>query len=75
MADPNLEAAAIVISRISQPFEGASLRVLYLVEKVCCQLMGKDTPQVLMDLTVFMFALLSMTDVEYQLWRSGIPYT
>ena len=28
-----------------------------------------------MDLLEFMLALLSMTNVKYHLWRSGIPYT
>lgn len=28
-----------------------------------------------MDPSMFMLAPLSMTDAEYQLWRSGIPYT
>lgn len=67
IVDPNLEAATIVISRITQHFEGASLRVLYLAERVRCQLMGRDAPQVLMDPLVFMLALLFMTDNEYQL--------
>lgn len=65
--DPNLEAATIVISRITQHFEGTGLRVLYLAERVRCQLMGGDAPQVLMDPLVFMLALLFMTDNEYQL--------
>ena len=73
--NPNLEAAAIIISRITQPFEGASLRVLYLVERVCYQLVGEDAPQVPMDPPMFMLTLMSMTDIEYQLWRNGIPYT
>ncbi|KAK9996702.1 hypothetical protein SO802_021388 [Lithocarpus litseifolius] len=33
VADPNLEAAAIVASRISQPLKGARLRVIYLAER------------------------------------------
>ena len=45
------------------------MRVLYLAEKVRCQLVGGDA------LPVFMLALLSITDAEYQLWRSDIPYT
>jgi len=51
------------------------MRVLYLVERVRLHLVGGDAPQVLMDPPMFMFASFSMTDVEYQLWRSGIPYT
>ena len=27
-----------------------------------------------MDPSLFMLALLSMTDAEYQMWKSGIPY-
>ena len=75
VADPNLEAIAIVISGITQPFKGAGLRVLYLVERIRLHLVGGDALQVLMDPPVFMFAPFSMTDIEYQLWRSGIPYT
>ena len=36
IVDPNLEAFAIVLSRITQPFEGSGLRVLYLAERVRC---------------------------------------
>ena len=36
--------AAIVATRITQPIEGVGLRVIYLVERVCCQLAGKDEP-------------------------------
>ena len=67
--------AAIAVSGVTQTFEGVGLRVLYLVERERCQLVGEDVPQVPMDPPVFMLAPLSMTDVEYQLWRSGIPYT
>ena len=74
IADPNLEAAAFVTSGITQPFEGVGLRVLYLAERVCCLLVGKDVPQIPMDPPVFILASLSMTDAEYQLWRNGIPY-
>lgn len=75
VVDPNSEAVTIDISRITQLFEGAGLRVLYLVERVCCQLVGGDAPQVPMDPLVFMLAPLYMTNAESQLWRSGIPYT
>ena len=34
--DPNLEVAAIVTSKITQPFEGDGLKLLYLVERMCC---------------------------------------
>ena len=60
--------------RITQSLEGADLRVLYLAERVCYQLVGTDAPRVLMDPPQFMLALLSMTNDEYQLWRSSIPY-
>ena len=36
--------------------------------------MGADALRVSMDLPQFTLAQLSMTDVEYQLWRNGIPY-
>ena len=36
--------------------------------------MGEDVPQISMDPLVFILASLSMTEVEYQLWRNGIPY-
>jgi len=65
VVDPNLEAASIVLSKITQPFEGAGLRVLYLAERVCCQLVGEDDLQVPMDPPVFMLAPLSMTNAEY----------
>lgn len=38
----DLEASTLVISKITQPFEGIGLRALYLAEKVCCQLVGED---------------------------------
>ena len=61
--------------RLLSPFKGAGLRVLYLAERMRCQLVDEDAPQVSMDLLEFMLALLSMTNVKYHLWRSGIPYT
>lgn len=70
----DLEAATLVTFTITQPFEGAGLRALYLVEKVCYQLVVADTLQVLMDPSEFMFTPLSMTNAEYRLWRNGIPY-
>ena len=36
--------------------------------------MGRDDPQIPMDPLEFMLAPHSMTDVEYNLWGSGIPY-
>ena len=36
--------------------------------------MGIDDPQIPMDLPKFVLAPHSMTDVEYNLWRNGIPY-
>ena len=69
-----MEAAAIISSKITQPLEDASLRVLYLAERVSCQLVGEDMPQVLMDPPPFIFAPLFLMNAEYQLWRNGIPY-
>jgi len=69
-----LETVAIITSEVTQPFEGASLRVIYLAKKVCYQLVGKDVPWVPLDPLQFMLTLLSMIDVEYQLWRASIPY-
>ena len=61
VVDLNLEAAAIIASRITQALEGARLRVFYLAEKVCYQLVGVNVPQVLMDPPEFMLAPCSMT--------------
>ena len=36
--------------------------------------MGKDDPQIPIDPLEFMLAPRSMTDAEYNSWRSGIPY-
>ena len=74
-ADPSLEVAVILDSSLSQPFKGIGLRVIYLVERVCCQLAGEDALQVPMDPLVFMLAPHSMTNAEYNLWRPGIPFT
>ena len=63
-----MKATAFVTSKITQPFEGASLRVFYLAERVRCQLVGEDAPHILMDPLVFMLA------PKYQLWRNGISY-
>ena len=49
IADLDLEAATIMASKIMQPLESVGLRVLYLVERVCCQLVGIDALRVLMD--------------------------
>ena len=45
-----------------------------MAERAFCQLAGVKMPQVPMDPPLFMLALLSMTDAEYLMWRSGIPY-
>lgn len=74
VVDPSLEAFAIISFVASQTLEGAGLRVFYLVKRVFRQLMGAETPQVLMDPPPFVLAPLLITDVEYQLWRNGIPY-
>ena len=37
--------------------------------------MGRDDPQIPMDPLEFMLTLHSMTNAEYNLWGSGIPYT
>ncbi|KAK9998130.1 hypothetical protein SO802_017733 [Lithocarpus litseifolius] len=55
--------------------EGDGLRVIYLTERVCCQLAGEDMPQVPIDPLEFMLAPHSMTNVEYDLWGPGIPFT
>ena len=68
-----LEASALAISGITQPFKGASLKALYLEKSVL--LMGEDALQVPMDPLEFILTPLSMTDAKYQLWRSGILYT
>lgn len=75
VVDPIMEAAAIIPSRISQPLEGARLRVIYLAEKVCCQLAGEDAPQISIGPLVFMLASLSIMNAEYDLWGLSIPYT
>ena len=74
VTDPNLEAIAIITFWITQPLKGVGLRVLYLAERVYCQPVGKDAPQVLMDPPQFMLAPLFMTDAKYQLWKNDIPY-
>ena len=50
------------------------MRALYLAERVRCQLVGKDDPQIPMDPPEFMFAPHSMTDDGYNSWGSGVPY-
>ncbi|KAK9997933.1 hypothetical protein SO802_017536 [Lithocarpus litseifolius] len=45
VVDPGLEAFSIISFAAIQPLKGVGLRVLYLAEKVSCQLMGLDTPQ------------------------------
>ena len=46
-------------------FKVVGLRVISLAKRVCCQLVGKDIPQVPLDPPQFMLALISMTDAEY----------
>ena len=75
LADADLEVATIVDSSIYQPLKGGRLMVIYLAEKVCYQLAGKDTPLVSIDPLVFMLAPRSMTNEEYDLWGLGIPFT
>ena len=73
--DLNLEAAAIIASRITQALEGARLKVFYLAERVCYQLASVNAPQVPMDPSEFMLAPRSMTITKYDLWGPDIPYT
>lgn len=73
--DSSLDAVVILASSFSQPLEGGGLMVIHLVEKVCCQLAGEDVPRVPVDPLVFILALYSMTNAEYNLWRPGIPFT
>lgn len=49
IADLALEVATFITSGITQPLEGVCLKVLYLAERVCCQLLGEDVPWFLMD--------------------------
>ena len=44
VANVGSEAADILASNLSQPLEGSGLRVIYLVERVYCQLVGEDVP-------------------------------
>ena len=53
VVDLDLEAAAIISFRFTQPLEGTGLRVLYLANKVSCQLVVEDMPQVPMDPCLF----------------------
>ena len=49
--------------------------MIYLAERLCCQLVRENTPQVPMDPLVFMLAPHSMMDTEYDLWGPSIPFT
>ena len=69
---PDLETSALIASKTTQPLEVAGLR---LAERVWCQLVGTDDPQVPMDPPEFMLALHSMTNAEYDLWTHCIPFT
>ena len=64
----------IIASEITWPFEGASLRAFYLVERVQCQLMGQDDPKIPMDPLEFMLTPHFMTNAEYNSLGSGVPY-
>jgi len=44
VADEKLEAATTITSKITQPFKGTGLRVIYLAKRVCYQLVGEDVP-------------------------------
>ena len=48
--------------------------MLYLAERVRCQLVGRDKPQILMDPPKFMLAPHSMNDAEYNSWGSTVSY-
>ena len=74
IADSNLDVVAFITFEITQPCKGASLRVIYLAKRVCCQLVGEDVPQVPLDPLQFMPAPLSMSNAKYHLWRANIPY-
>lgn len=74
VVDPKLEVATSITFEITQPFEGVGLRVLFLMERVRCQLVGEDASWVPLDPSKFMLTLLSMTDAEYHLWRADISY-
>ena len=50
------------------------MRVLYLAERVWCQLGGRDDPQTPMDPPEFMLTSHSMTDAEYKSWGNGVSY-
>ena len=73
VADSSLKAMVILASSLSQPLEGGGLRVIYLVERVCCQLADEDVPQVPMDPLMFMLTPYSMTNAEYDLWEARHP--
>ena len=72
---PSCFSAALIASEFTLPFvEGAGLRALYLVERVRCQLVGRDEPQIPMDPFKFMLAPYSMTDAKYNSCESGVSY-
>ena len=74
VVDLGLKVATMVSSNLSQTFEGDGLRVIYLAERVCCQLAIEDVPRVPIDPLVFMLAPHSTMNAEYELWRPGIPF-
>ena len=48
--------------------------MLYLEERVRCQLVGRDETQIPMDPLEFMLAPHSMTNAKYNSWGSGVSY-
>ena len=67
VVDLGLKVATMVSSNLSQTFEGDGLRVIYLAERVCCQLAIEDVPRVPIDPLVFMLAPHSTMNAEYEL--------
>ena len=74
LATSDLEPVPLIALKITRPLKGASLRALYLTERVRYQLVGRDDPQILRDPPEFVLAPHSMTDVEYNLRGSGVSY-
>ena len=70
----DLEPIVLIALKITRPLKGASLRALYLTERVTYQLVDKDDPQILRDPPEFVLAPHSMTDAEYISRGSGVSY-
>ena len=49
--------------------------MIYLAERVCCQLAGEAGPRVPIDPLMFMLTPRSMTNMEYGLWGPNFPFT